>query len=120
MLTETKRVLVVDDDPGILESFNYMLQDKCELILSENGQDALRFLETEKPRLVFLDIKMPDISGLQVLEAIRRKYPELSVVIITGTEDEKNMQVARSYGVKGYLKKPLDISEIIEIVDSTT
>lgn len=118
MALTTKRVLVVDDDLGILESFNWMLQDRCKLVLTGNGEGALRSLEEARPSLVFLDIRMPDINGLDVLRLIRKKYPDLKVVIITGTEEEENVIEAMEQGVESYLKKPLDAFDILEIVDS--
>ncbi len=118
MAVTTKKVLVVDDDIGILESFSWMLQGRCELILTGKGEDALRSLEEVRPSLVFLDILMPDINGLDVLKLIRKKYPNLKVVIITGTPEEENVIEAMKHGVESYLNKPLDVFDILEIVDS--
>lgn len=118
MASYSRKVLVVDDDIGILESFDFMLRDRCRLTLAENGKDALRSLESEKPELVFLDIRLPDINGLDILRDIRMRYPGLEVVIITSSEQEENMEIATRLGVEGYLKKPIDAFDIIKIVDS--
>lgn len=112
------KVLVVDDDIGILESFEYMLKDRCDLELINSGIDALHSLELERPSLVFLDIKMPDMNGLDVLKIMKRKYSDLKVVIITATEAKENMEIAMSLGVDLYLRKPLDVDDITRVVDS--
>jgi DNA-binding NtrC family response regulator len=107
-----KRVLVVDDDQGILDSFEVLLGDRYDLITAENGSKALRILENNPPRLMFLDIKMPGIDGIDILKRLRKEKREVEVVIITATNQENIEDEAKSLGVIDYLKKPLDIFEI--------
>jgi CheY-like chemotaxis protein len=107
-----KRVLVVDDDEGILDSFEVLIGDRCDLIKAESGYKALRILENDLPRLIFLDIRMPGIDGIEILKRIRKEKRAVEVVIITASNQETVEDEARSLGVSGYLKKPLDIVEI--------
>jgi CheY-like chemotaxis protein len=107
-----KRILVVDDDQGILDSFEVLLGDRYNLVKAENGYEALRILETDPPQLIFLDIKMPGLDGIDVLRRLQKDQKKVGVVIITGTDQEKTEDEARSLGVVDYLKKPLDIFEI--------
>jgi len=111
----SKRILVVDDDQGILDSFEVLLGDRYNLVKAENGYEALRILETDPPQLIFLDIKMPGLDGIDVLRRLQKDQKKVGVVIITGTDQEKTEDEARSLGVVDYLKKPLDIFEIDRI-----
>jgi len=111
----SKRILVVDDDQGILDSFEILLGDRYDLIKAENGYEALRILDTDPPQLMFLDIKMPGLDGMDVLRRLQKDQKRVGVVIITATDPEKTEVEARSLGIIHYLKKPLDIFEIDRI-----
>ena len=111
----SKRILVVDDDQGILDSFEVLLGDRYNLVKAENGYEALRILETDPPQLIFLYSKMPGLDGIDVLRRLQKDQKKVGVVIITGTDQEKTEDEARSLGVVDYLKKPLDIFEIDRI-----
>ena len=111
----SKRVLVVDDDQGILDSFEVLLGDQCDLLMAESGREALHILETDTPRLMFLDIKMPGISGIDVLKKLQSDRKRVDVVVITASSQEGIEDEARSLGVIDYLKKPLDAFEVERI-----
>jgi len=111
----SKRVLVVDDDQGILDSFEVLLGDQYDLLMAESGREALHILETDTPRLMFLDIKMPGISGIDVLKKLQSDRKRVDVVVITASSQEGIEDEARSLGVIDYLKKPLDVFEVERI-----
>ncbi len=111
----SKRILVVDDDQGILDSFEVLLGDRYNLLTAESGYEALRILETDSPQLIFLDIKMPGLDGIDVLRRLQDNHKKVDVVIITASDQERTEREARSLGVIEYLKKPLDIFEIDRI-----
>jgi DNA-binding NtrC family response regulator len=111
----TKRILVVDDDQGILDSFEVLLGDRYDLIKAENGYEALRILESDPPQLIFLDIKMSGIDGIDILKKLQKEQKKVEVVVITAIDQEKTEEEARSLGIIDYLKKPLDIFEVERI-----
>ena len=111
----SKRILVVDDDQGILDSFEVLLGDRYDLIKAENGYDALRILEEDPPHLIFLDLKMPGLNGIDLLKRLREDQKWVEVVIITATDREETEKEAKSLGIIDYLKKPLDIAEVDRI-----
>jgi len=113
-----KRILVVDNDQGILDSFEVLLGDRYDLVKAENGYEALRILEDDPPQLVFLDIKMPGLDGIDVLKKIKRDQKNVEVVVITATNQEETEREAKSLGVIDYLKKPFDIFEIERIASN--
>jgi len=111
----SKRILVVDDDQGILDSFEVLLGDRYDLVKAENGYEALRILEADPPHLMFLDIKMPGLDGIDILKRLQEDQKKVGVVVITATDQEKTEEEAKSLGVIDFLKKPLDIFEIERI-----
>jgi CheY-like chemotaxis protein len=102
------RVLVVDDDPVIGKSFNRVLSNKgYAVITASDGEEALRKLDSEHYDLVFTDINMPGMDGLEVTQRIKANQPWMPVVIITGYGTEENVTQAGEAGVAAFLRKPL-------------
>ncbi len=103
-----RKVLVVDDDPVVRKSFDRVLTSKgYAVITAENGEEALRKLNEEKYDLVYTDIRMPGISGLEVAEQIKARKPWTPVVIITGYGTEAAEARAKAAGVASFVHKPL-------------
>jgi CheY-like chemotaxis protein len=109
-----RKVLVVDDDPVVRKSFDRVLTGKgYAVITAENGEEALRKLAEEKYDVVYTDIRMPGMSGLEVAEEVKAKRPWTPVVIITGYGTEDAEARAKAAGVSSFLHKPLS-PEMIE------
>jgi len=103
-----RKVLVVDDDPVVRKSFDRVLTGKgYAVITAENGEEALRKLAEEKYDVVYTDIRMPGMSGLEVAEQVKAKRPWTPVVIITGYGTEDAEARAKAAGVSSFLHKPL-------------
>jgi CheY-like chemotaxis protein len=103
-----RKVLVVDDDPVVGKSFDRVLSGKgYAVITAANGEEALTKLHAENYDLVFTDIKMPGMTGIEVAERVKASQPWLPVVIITGYGTEANETQAKAAGVAGFLHKPL-------------
>jgi DNA-binding NtrC family response regulator len=113
-----KRILVVDDDQAILDSFEVLLGDRYDLVKADNGYEALRILEDDPPLLMFLDIKMPGLDGMEILKRLQKDQKNVGVVVITATSQEETEKEAKSLGVIDYLKKPLDILEVERIASN--
>ena len=109
-----RKVLVVDDDPVVRKSFDRVLSSKgYAVITAANGEEALRKLNEEKYDLVYTDIRMPGMSGLEVAEQVKARRPWTPVVIITGYGTDAAESRAKAAGVSGFLHKPLS-PEMIE------
>lgn len=115
MKNSKESIFVVDDDQGILDSFDAMLGDEYNLVMVDNGTEAIELLGKEKPRLLFLDIKMPGQNGLEVLKNIRKKGLSTVVVIVTALVQDTYLKIAERYGIYRYLNKPLDVDEVEDI-----
>ena len=109
-----RKVLVVDDDPVVGKSFDRVLSGKgYAVITASNATDALDRLAREDYVVVFTDIKMPGMDGLEMAGRVKAKRPWLPVVIVTGYGNEANEAAAKGIGVAGFLHKPLS-PEMIE------
>lgn len=107
-MSALRKVLVVDDDPVVAKSFDRVLSARgYAVITAENGQEALSKLSGENYDVVFTDIRMPGMNGLEVAERVKASQPWLPVVIVTGYGTEANEARAAAAGVSGFLHKPL-------------
>jgi CheY-like chemotaxis protein len=114
-MSASHKVLVVDDDPVVGKSFDRVLSGKGYAVITAcNGEEALNKLEAEDYDVVFTDIKMPGMNGLEVAERVKAKRPWLPVVIVTGYGTSANEARAEAAGVSGFLRKPLSPDMIEE------
>jgi CheY-like chemotaxis protein len=103
-----KRVLVVDDDPVVAKSFDRVLSNKgYAVITAASGDEALKKLAAEEYDVVYTDIRMPGMDGIEVAEHIKGRKPWLPVVIVTGYGSSENLARAKAAGVDTVLHKPL-------------
>jgi len=112
------RILVVDDQEQILESLHAILSDEShEVICARDGQEALHIVQSDAPDLVFLDIWIPGIDGLQTLKAIKRIDPHCAVVMMSGHGTIETAVKAIKLGATDYLEKPLNLEDVLHLVD---
>src|SRR5512140_118802 len=112
-----KSVLVVDDDKEIRSWLKRTLEyHHYEVIGVENGPAALAQIETVALDLVLLDIKMPGMDGLVVLQKIKEKHPDLPVVMISGHGTIETAVEATKHGAYDFLQKPLDLEKLMIVV----
>lgn len=113
-----KSVLVIDDDPLIRKTLSSYLSKKgFEALVAEDGEEGLQKYEEHIPDLVILDIRLPDVDGLEVLGRIREKNPNASIIIMTAYDDMKTTIEAIKSGAFEYLVKPLDYVELDLTID---
>ncbi|HLF05773.1 MAG TPA: sigma-54 dependent transcriptional regulator [Thermoplasmata archaeon] len=110
-------VLVIDDDETIRHFLpRELTAEGYHVLTAESGQAGLRVLEKEPVDLVLLDIRLPDLTGIQVLERIRVQWPELIVVMLTGEPDHETAVQAMRLGARDYLTKGRPIREELLLV----
>jgi signal transduction histidine kinase len=107
------KVLVVDDELSVRESTRIILKDSYAVITLDSGESAIKYLD-ENPdvSLIFLDILMPGMSGLEALKIIKARDTSPEVVMVTATRTVKNAVEAMKYGAFEYVTKPFDVEEI--------
>ena len=110
------RILVIDDEPNVGMIFSKVLQSAgYEVVASESGEDGLKKLDS-RPDVVFLDIKLPGIDGIETLRRMRKSAPNLPVVMMTAYQTVDSAVESMRLGACDYLIKPLDNSRIKEVV----
>jgi len=110
-------ILVVDDDENVRLLLEAELTlEGYEVVLADNGLAALKKIKEETPDLVILDLKMPDINGLEVLRTIRKENKELPIIICTAYEKIKDDYTIWSGRVAAFLTKPLDLENLKDII----
>ena len=111
-----KTVLIVDDELGTRESLRMILKNDYEVFLAKNAEQAFAQIKEHSPDIILLDIILPDLDGLKVLEKIKQKDPDSVVVMITATKTVKTAVEAMKLGAFDYITKPFDIDELRLII----
>ena len=109
-------ILIVDDEGGPRESCGIILKPMYDVHTVENGQEAINFISQKKVDLVTLDLKMPGLSGIEVLQEIKKLQPDIEIIIVTGYGTLSNAQEAIRFGAGDFISKPFNVADIIAIV----
>ena len=111
------KILIVDDEQSILESLEMFFSEKGHTVsLADNGDDALTAIRAKRPDLVILDVRLPDVSGLDVLRLVQAEAAPPKVIMITAYQDMNNTIEAMKLGAFDYIHKPLDAAELDQSV----
>jgi UDP-3-O-acyl N-acetylglucosamine deacetylase len=112
------RILVVDDQKEILDSLEGILSDEGhEVIRAQDGQEALHIVQNDSPDVVFLDIWIPGIDGMQTLRAIKKIAPQCAVIMMSGHGTIETAVKAIKLGATDYLEKPLNLEDVLHLVE---
>ena len=111
------RVLIVDDEPSVRESLRMVLKDRYQVLSATSGQEGLDLLDAETPDVVLLDILMPGMDGLEILERMRERPAPPQVIMVTATKTVKTAVTAMKLGAFHYITKPFDVDELLVTVD---
>ena len=108
--------LVVDDEPAVREVAALMLEDLgCEVVTAANGSEALHRLAIDaRIEAMITDINMPGMDGLTLLGEIKRRWPELPVMMVTAYGDDERRRRADEYGAAEFITKPVDFEMLKE------
>ena len=116
-------VVIAEDEKlirnGIFRSIDWTSLDAEIVGLAKNGNEAIQFIETEKPDILLTDIKMAGGNGLDLIKKSKINSPEMKVVIISGYNSFEYAQQAIKLGVKDYILKPIDIEKLRNIIEKT-
>lgn len=121
MSEDPVKVLLIEDDVRVRELYELVLKmDEYQVVTAETGEDGLKKASTENPDLIFLDIRLPGMNGLEVLEHLRQdeKTASIPVVILSNLDDEKTISRGVSLGALEYVVKsritPQDLSKRVK------
>ena len=116
-MTDKANILIVDDELGPRESLKMVLKPFYTIFTAENGEKALEMIKNHPTDLVTLDLKMPGVSGTDILREIKMYKEDIEVIIITGFGSLKTAMEGIRYGAADYILKPFDIAELLSIVN---
>jgi two-component system response regulator AtoC len=109
-------ILVVDDDPGLRESFRLILEDEYDVVEAPDGSAALATVRASQVDLVLLDIRLPDVDGIEVLERIKTLDDGVEVILVTAVKTVRTAVAAMKLGAFDYLTKPFEEDELLSLV----
>jgi len=111
----TEKVLIVDDDKAFLQILAERMQNRgMEVTTAESAAVALQLLEKESYDAVLLDLMMPEMGGIEALQIMRRKQPEIQVIFLTGHPSVSKGVEAMKLGAMDFIPKPIDMAELTE------
>ncbi len=114
-------IMIIDDDPAIKLAFEKVLTREDFLIsTSSNSERLLDIIDTKKPRVVILDMKMPGYSGAELLRKIKKQNRRLPVIIMTAYTNMFTENDAKMLGADAYLKKPFEINTMLSQLRNLT
>ena len=116
-MTTRKRILICDDEEGVRESLNLILENDYELDFATNGTEAVQKVQETNYDGILLDIKMPTKDGLETLAEIRTISPDVKVIIVTGYQSVETASKAIQLGAVDYITKPFESTEVKEKVN---
>ena len=112
-----RKILVVDDEPFICRSLTFVLKKgDYEVLEARNGEEALDAIHKHHPDLVFLDVMMPKIDGLQVTEKVRANsdLDDIKIILLTAKGQDCDREVGKTAGANDYMTKPFSPSKILD------
>lgn len=112
------KILVVDDEQDFVQSLTDRLElRKMKAEVAMNGEEALKKVGDEEPEVMVLDLKMPGMDGLEVLQRVKNAYPTTQVIILTGHGSPEAKDKARKMGAYAYLEKPVEMDSLMETIN---
>lgn len=113
------KVLIADDQELIRQSLSFVLDAQSDITMvgaATNGREAIELVRKKRPDVVLMDIRMPEVDGVECTRLIKSAYPEIKVIVLTTFDDDEYIFGALQYGASGYLLKGVSVAELAEAV----
>ena len=119
-MQEKVHILLVDDQPDFMEPMAFWLRGKGYLVsVAPNGKEAIQIVKERSPHIVFLDIKMPGMDGIETLRQIRQINQKLPVIMITAYADEEKLVKSQELNISGFFAKDGDVKVLQNTIELT-
>lgn len=105
-------LLIVDDEPHLLKSLSAVLEEEFHVMTASNGQEGLSIIKAYRLSLILLDLQMPGMTGVEMLEKVRNTNNKTPILIITGNSCHEWAEKCADMNVQGYINKPIDIERL--------
>ena len=110
-------ILVVDDERGVRESFNMVLKDHYQVLMAQTGSEAVDIFSKNYVDLVLLDIRLPDVDGVDLLRKLKVTEPGVEIIMITAVKSIQTAVQAIKSGAYEYIIKPFDVEEVLTVIN---
>jgi DNA-binding NtrC family response regulator len=111
-------ILVVDDEDALRMVLSSELQSSgYEVSTASDGDEAINAVQSKKFDLLLLDIKMPRVDGFEVLKFVKKSYPQVKVIMLTGFADLKNAIESKKLGAEDFVSKPYDLVDLLTTIE---
>lgn len=111
-------IVIVDDEVGIIEEVkSYFEEEGYQVFTADTAKEGLDLIAQVKPNVLLLDMKLPDMSGLQVLRACKELSPATKIIVNTGYVDQHIIDEAERLGRDAFLQKPFDLERLQQEID---
>ncbi|MFC1815869.1 sigma-54-dependent transcriptional regulator [Thermodesulfobacteriota bacterium] len=110
-------ILVVDDERGVRQSFKLVLKDHYNVLLAQAGDEAIDIFSNNYVDLVLLDIRLPDIDGVDLLQKFKEIDPNTEIIMVTAVKSIQTAVKAIKYGAYEYIVKPFDVEEVLTVIN---
>ena len=113
------KVLLADDQELIRESLGFVLNAQSDITIvgmAKNGREAIELVRSEKPDVVLMDIRMPEVDGVECTRLIKSAYPNIKVIVLTTFDDDEYVFNALRFGASGYLLKGVSVADLTNAV----
>jgi len=119
LLQETTLILVVDDQFGDRETLKGILEDKgYRVATARDGAEAIKMVKSQHYDIIFLDVRLPDMDGVETFEQVKKVDPEAVVIMMTGYTEEELVERAVSSGAYACIHKPFDMEKLVRLVEN--
>ena len=117
-MADKSRILVVDDEDGLRTILSSELMSVgYEVSSASDGEEAISMVQNKKFDLVLLDIKMPKVDGFEALKFIKKSFPAMKVIMLTGFADLKNAIESKKHGAEDFVSKPYDLVDLLTTIE---
>jgi DNA-binding NarL/FixJ family response regulator len=113
------RVFSVDDHPLLREGIAAIINSQDDMVMvaqASNGRDAIQLFREHRPEVTLMDVRMPDVSGIDALSAILGEFPDARIVMLTTFEGDVEIQRSLAAGARGYVLKNMPPRELVEVI----
>lgn len=119
MRQQSPKVLIVDDNDVMRTLLRGILRNEDYIIVGEarTGIAAIEMAERLRPNLICLDVMMPEMDGITALQEIKKKHPEIMIIMVTGNASKENVQEALEHGAAGFVIKPFNAATVLETIN---